>query len=70
VAKPTSHTCQIRARANRIRGYTNKVHLRGLRENQGFEPTKVGFACVDAVSNRPFNPRFTSAYDRLATIRR
>ncbi|MCW5313742.1 hypothetical protein GTQ43_07965 [Nostoc sp. KVJ3] len=22
--------------ANRIRGYTSKVHLRGLRENQGF----------------------------------
>ncbi|MHC5613009.1 MAG: hypothetical protein ACYTXA_18885 [Nostoc sp.] len=30
------HTCQLRARANRIRGYTNKVHLRGLIQNQGF----------------------------------
>jgi hypothetical protein len=27
-------------------GYTNKVHLRGLRKNTCFQPTKVGFACV------------------------
>ncbi|MBN3951855.1 MAG: hypothetical protein HWQ38_37490 [Nostoc sp. NMS7] len=41
--------------ANRIRGYTNKVHLRGLIQNHGFlthvrpwrSAGKVGFACVD-----------------------
>ncbi|MBW4641706.1 MAG: hypothetical protein KME23_01545 [Goleter apudmare HA4340-LM2] len=32
--------------ANIIRYYTNKVRLRGLTQNQGFQPTKVGFACV------------------------
>jgi hypothetical protein len=42
--------------ANRIRGYTNKVRLRGLNKNKKFEPTHhLGFACVDAVSDRQFN---------------
>jgi hypothetical protein len=43
------------ALAIRNHGYTNKVHLRGLRKNTYFEPTEVGFACVVAVSNRRFN---------------
>ncbi|MBW4642353.1 MAG: hypothetical protein KME23_04935 [Goleter apudmare HA4340-LM2] len=38
--------------ANIIRYYTNKVHLRGLTQNQGFQPTKVGFARVAATSSR------------------
>ncbi|MDM3844569.1 MAG: hypothetical protein PT116_05845, partial [Aphanizomenon gracile PMC638.10] len=33
--------------------------LRGLRKNQELKPTQVGFACVDAVSNRPFNVNLT-----------
>jgi hypothetical protein len=45
--------------ANGIHGYTNKVCLRGLRKNQGLKPTQVGFACVDAVSNRPFYVKLT-----------
>jgi hypothetical protein len=31
---------------NIIRYYTNKVRLRGLTQNQGFQPTKVGFVRV------------------------
>ncbi|MGL5131895.1 MAG: hypothetical protein ACRC78_05160 [Planktothrix sp.] len=38
--------------ANIIRYYTNKVHLRGLIKIKVFEPTKVGFVCVAAISNR------------------
>ncbi|MBD2439497.1 hypothetical protein [Nostoc sp. FACHB-110] len=29
--------------ANRIRYYTSKVHLRGLRQNQGFQTQVAGF---------------------------
>jgi hypothetical protein len=32
--------------ANIIRYYTSKVRLRGLTQNQGFQPTSVGFVCV------------------------
>jgi tRNA(fMet)-specific endonuclease VapC len=38
--------------AIRNRYYTSKVHLRGLTQNQGFQPTEVGFVCVAAISNR------------------
>ncbi|MBH8555506.1 hypothetical protein I8751_24810 [Nostocaceae cyanobacterium CENA357] len=34
------------ALAIRNRGYTNKVRLRGLIQNQGFQPAQAGFACV------------------------
>jgi hypothetical protein len=34
--------------ANIIRYYTGKVRLRGLTQNQGLQPTKVGFVCVAA----------------------
>jgi hypothetical protein len=49
------------------RNHTNKVRLRGLRKNQGLKPTQVGFACVDAVSNRLFyypakNGNFSNFY--------
>jgi hypothetical protein len=32
---------------------------KSLRKNQGLKPTQVGFACVDAVSNRPFYVKLT-----------
>ncbi len=37
--------------AIRNRGYTNKVHLRGLTQNQCFQPAQAGFACVAATSS-------------------
>ncbi|MBD0388146.1 MAG: hypothetical protein ICV54_16960 [Nostoc sp. C3-bin3] len=40
------------ALAIRNRGYTNKVRLRGLMQNQGFQPAQAGFACVAATSSR------------------
>ncbi len=36
--------------ANGIRGYINVVRLRGLIENQEFEPAEAGFVCVAAIS--------------------
>jgi hypothetical protein len=30
-----------------------------LKKNQKFEPTQVGFVCVDAVFNRRFNVKLT-----------
>jgi hypothetical protein len=46
-----SHILHL-ALAIRNRGYTNKVRLRGLMQNQGFQPAQVGFACVAATSSR------------------
>jgi hypothetical protein len=40
------------ALAIRNRGYTNKVRLRGLMQNQGFQPAQTGFACVAVTSSR------------------
>ncbi|MEH2212741.1 hypothetical protein, partial [Nostoc sp.] len=49
------HPLLIRQQSHSIRGYTGKVRGGGLRKIAGLKPTQVGFACVDAVSNRPFN---------------
>ncbi|MEH1907763.1 hypothetical protein [Nostoc sp.] len=40
------------ALAIRNRGYTNEVRLRGLTQNQCFQPAQAGFACVAATSSR------------------
>jgi hypothetical protein len=39
--------------ANIIRYYTGKVRLRGLTQNQGFEPRSVGKSRLAATSSRP-----------------
>ncbi len=48
--KTLTHVLHL-ALAIRNCGYTNKVRLRGLMQNQGFQPAQAVFACVAATSS-------------------